>query len=216
MTIQILLVDDEPMLRLGLGMVLGSQTDMNIVGEAGSGDEAVRLAALHQPDVVLMDVRMPGSDGIGATARLAAAGSPVRVLILTTFDLDEYAYAALRAGASGFLLKNVPPDDLIAAVRAVARGEAVVSPRITRQLLSKFSHQLPRNGVKTEHGLTPRELEVVLLISAGLANAEIAAALVVAETTIKTHVGRILTKLDLRDRVQIVIYAYEHGLLERS
>jgi DNA-binding NarL/FixJ family response regulator len=221
MTISILLADDQPMLRMGFRLVLDAQPDMRVVGEAGDGAEAVRLVASLQPDVVLMDVRMPGVDGIEATRRLAAADSPTRVLILTTFDLDEYAYAGLRAGASGFLLKDVPPPDLLSAIRAVASGDAVVAPSVTRRLLDVFLPHLPDPSATVAAGkgsvdfdsLTTREREILIEVATGLSNAEIAARLVLSEATVKTHVGRMLGKLHLRDRVQAVVYAYEHGLV---
>ncbi|MGH2894079.1 MAG: response regulator [Solirubrobacteraceae bacterium] len=218
MTISILLVDDQELLRMGFRMVLDAQPDFEVVGEAGSGDQAVALVQGQAPDVVLMDVRMPGTDGVEATRQIIASGSRSRVIILTTFDLDEYAYAALRAGASGFLLKDAPPGDLISAIRAVASGDAVVAPSTTRRLLSSLAHQLPRaNSRDDDHPglqlLTPREREVMIAVSRGLSNAEIAEALVLSEATVKTHVGRILAKLDLRDRVQIVVFAYDRGLV---
>jgi DNA-binding NarL/FixJ family response regulator len=221
MSPRILLVDDQPLLRVGFRMVLDAHADMDVVGEAGDGDEAVTLAAALAPDVVLMDVRMPGSDGIDATRRIVAAGGPSRVLILTTFDLDEYAFSALRAGASGFLLKDVPPSDLLSAIRAVASGDAVVAPSVTRRLLDAYADRLPDGDEATAGAttdprldlLTEREGEVLLEVAAGRSNAEIAQRLVITEATAKTHVGRILSKLDLRDRVQAVIYAYEHGLV---
>ena len=219
MTVRVLLADDQQLLRTGFRMVLGAQPDLEVVGEAGNGTEAVELTAQLAPDVVLMDVRMPGMDGIEATRRIVASGAATRVLILTTFDLDEYAFAGLRAGASGFLLKDVPPDDLTAAIRAVAAGDAVVAPRVTRRLLDTFSHHLPTTpGVRPrEHPrlaeLTEREHDVLLELAAGRTNAEIAAQLVVSDATAKTHVSRILAKLDLRDRVQAVILAYEIGLV---
>jgi DNA-binding NarL/FixJ family response regulator len=219
-TISILLVDDQPMLRLGFRLVLDTQPDMRVVGEAGDGATAVSLAAARQPDVVLMDVRMPGVDGIEATRRIAATASATRVLILTTFDLDEYAYAGLRAGASGFLLKDVPPPDLLSAIRAVASGDAVVAPSVTRRLLDVFLPHLPdpagagRVGAPPElQALTAREREILTEVASGLSNAEIATRLVLSEATVKTHVGRMLSKLHLRDRVQVVVYAYEHGLV---
>jgi DNA-binding NarL/FixJ family response regulator len=218
MTISILLVDDQELLRMGFRMVLDAQPDFEVVGEAGSGDQAVALVQGQAPDVVLMDVRMPGTDGVEATRQIIAAGSRSRVIILTTFDLDEYAYAALRAGASGFLLKDAPPGDLISAIRAVASGDAVVAPSTTRRLLSSLVHQLPRSDSGDDDHprlqlLTPREREVMVAVSRGLSNAEIAEALVLSEATVKTHVGRILAKLDLRDRVQIVVFAYDQGLV---
>jgi DNA-binding NarL/FixJ family response regulator len=208
------------MLRMGFRLVLDAQPDMRVVGEAGDGEQAVRLAAAEHPDVVLMDVRMPGTDGIEATRRIAATGTSTRVLILTTFDLDEYAYAGLRAGASGFLLKDVPPPDLLTAIRAVASGDAVVAPSVTRRLLDTFLPHLPDpaggTGVSRPPEvatLTAREHEILIEVAGGLSNAEIAARLVLSEATVKTHVGRILGKLALRDRVQAVVYAYEHGLV---
>jgi DNA-binding NarL/FixJ family response regulator len=219
-TISIVLVDDQPMLRLGFRLVLDAQPDMQVVGEAGDGAAAVRLAQAKQPAVVLMDVRMPGMDGIEATRRIVTTVSATRVLILTTFDLDEYAYEGLRAGASGFLLKDVPPQDLLSAIRAVASGDAVVAPSVTRRLLDAFLPHLPDLGRAPGTGLPPevkaltaREREVLTEVAAGLSNAEIAAVLVLSEATVKTHVGRILSKLRLRDRVQAVVYAYEHGLV---
>ncbi|MEV4065489.1 response regulator transcription factor [Nonomuraea dietziae] len=217
MTIRVLLVDDEPLLRMAFTMVLDAQEDMEAVGEAGEGAEAVRLARRLRPDVVLMDVRMPGLDGIEATRRIVRDRGQARVLILTTFDLDEYAFAGLRAGASGFLLKNALPEELLAAIRTVAAGDAVVSPRITRRLLETFAHQLPTGAAGTSverlRLLTQREREVLVEVARGLSNAEIAEALQVAEATVKTHLGRILTKLELRDRVQAVVFAYETRLV---
>jgi DNA-binding NarL/FixJ family response regulator len=218
-TISILLADDQPMLRLGFRLVLDAQDDLRVVGEAGDGAAAVQMVTALRPDVVLMDVRMPGMDGIEATRQIVAAAKATRVLILTTFDLDEYAYAGLRAGASGFLLKDVPPPELLAAIRAVASGDAVVAPSVTRRLLDAFLPHLPDSGgagvvPPSELGaLTGREHEILIEVAAGLSNAEIAAKLVLAETTVKTHVGRMLNKLQLRDRVQAVVYAYEHGLV---
>jgi DNA-binding NarL/FixJ family response regulator len=217
-TISIVLADDQPMLRLGFRLVLDAQQDMQVAGEAGDGAAAVKLVEAKRPDVVLMDVRMPGVDGIEATRRIVAAASATRVLILTTFDLDEYAYEGLRAGASGFLLKDVPPPDLLSAIRAVASGDAVVAPSVTRRLLDAFLPHLPATGrrpsMPPEVGtLTSRELEILTAVAGGLSNAEIAARLVLAEATVKTHVGRMLNKLQLRDRVQAVVYAYEHGLV---
>jgi DNA-binding NarL/FixJ family response regulator len=219
-TISILLADDQSMLRLGFRLVLDAQPDMRVVGEAGDGATAVRMTQATQPDIVLMDVRMPGTDGIEATRQIVAAASTTRVLILTTFDLDEYAYAGLRAGASGFLLKDVPPPELMSAIRAVASGDAVVAPRVTRRLINAFLPHLPDPATASRPGpppevaaLTPREREILTEIAAGLSNAEIAARLVLAEATVKGHVSRLLSKLQLRDRVQAVIYAYEHGLV---
>jgi DNA-binding NarL/FixJ family response regulator len=220
--ITILLVDDQPMLRMGYRMVLDAQPDLRVVGEAQDGHQAVAQAAALEPDVVLMDVRMPGLDGVQATERIVASGGQSRIIILTTFDLDEYAYGALRAGASGFLLKDAPPHDLLSAIRAVATGDAVVAPSVTRRLLSQFAHRLP--GPDQEAGpsdprvqsLTPRERELLVEVARGLSNAEIAERLVVSEATVKTHVGSILGKLGLRDRVQIVVFAYETGLVRPS
>jgi DNA-binding NarL/FixJ family response regulator len=217
--IRVLLADDQELLRSGFRMVLAAQEGIEVVGEAGDGDQAVVLTGRLDPDVILMDVRMPGVDGIEATRRLVAAGARARVLILTTFDLDEYAFSALRAGASGFVLKDVPPDQLTAAIRAVAAGDAVVAPRVTRRLLDQFAHSLPDHADGPPPGdprleeLTAREREVLLELATGRTNAEIAERLVLSEATVKTHVGRILAKLDLRDRVQAVILAYELGLV---
>jgi DNA-binding NarL/FixJ family response regulator len=218
-TTSILLVDDQPMLRMGYRMVLEAQPDLNVVGEAENGQEAIELTARLEPDVVLMDVRMPGLDGVQATERIVRSGSDSRIIILTTFDLDEYAYGALRAGASGFLLKDVPPPDMLSAIRAVATGDAVVAPSVTRRLLTEFAHRLPgpdhSPDVRVE-SLTPRERELLVEVARGLSNAEIAERLVLSEATVKTHVGSILGKLGLRDRVQIVVFAYETGLVRPS
>ncbi|MEV6445181.1 response regulator transcription factor [Amycolatopsis sp. NPDC051716] len=222
--IRILLVDDEPLLRLGFRLVLDSQPDLSVVGEAADGEAALARTAELDPDVVLMDVRMPGIDGIEATRRIVQSHSRSRVLILTTFDIDEYAFPGLKAGASGFLLKNVPPEDLLTAIRAVAAGDAVVAPSVTRRLLDAMAAHLPdpavpqggTAGPETERGLdrlTERELQVLTKVAGGLSNAEIAEELVLAEGTVKTHVGRILNKLQLRDRVQAVVLAYEVGLV---
>ncbi len=211
-----LLADDQPLLRTGFRMVLGAEADLDIVGEAGDGTEAVDLARRLLPDVVLMDIRMPRLDGVGATKAIVAAGLPVRVLILTTFDLDEYVVGALRAGASGFLAKDVPAEDLVTAIRTVAAGEAVVAPRILKRLLDRFADTLPDPSIDARRelgSLTDREREVLVQVARGLSNAEIARALSVSETTIKTHVGHVLTKLGLRDRVQAVVLAYESGLV---
>jgi DNA-binding NarL/FixJ family response regulator len=213
--VSILLADDQELLRMGFRMVLEAQPDLEVAGEAGDGAQAVALVAELEPDIVLMDVRMPTMDGVEATRRIVAGGGRSRVIILTTFDLDEYAYAALRAGASGFLLKDAPPADLLSAIRAVARGDAVVAPSTTKRLLESVADRLPRGPVATDalERLTAREREVLVEVARGLSNAEIAEALVLAEATVKTHVGRILAKLALRDRVQLVIYAYDHGLV---
>jgi len=215
--IRIVLVDDQELLRTGFRMVLNSQPDMAVVGEAGDGQAALDLLTTLPADVVLMDVRMPRLDGVAATRELVARGERPRVLMLTTFDLDEYAFAALKAGASGFLLKDVPPPDLLAAIRAVHSGEAVVAPSTTRRLLDKFAPLLPSENEPAPpelNVLTEREHEVLLLVAQGMSNAEIAAQLFLSEATVKTHVGRILMKLGLRDRVQAVVLAYETGLVK--
>ncbi|WP_033337661.1 response regulator [Catenuloplanes japonicus] len=210
----VLLVDDQALVREGMAMVLGQEPGLRIVGEAGDGREGVRLARLHRPDVVLMDVRMPVLDGIGATREIVAQGPETRVLILTTFDLDEYAFDGLRAGASGFLLKDASSADLVRAVRTVAAGEAVVSPRITRTLLDHYQTgpASPPESARLLEALTGREREVLVAIAGGLSNPEIAAALFLSESTVKTHVGRVLAKLQARDRVHAVIWAHRHGL----
>ena len=214
--VRILLADDQPLLRTGFRMVLGAEDDLDVVAEAGDGVEAVELSRRLLPDVVLMDVRMPRMDGVAATRAIVDARLPVRVLMLTTFDLDEYVVGALRAGASGFLAKDVPAEDLIAAIRTVAAGDAVVTPRILRRLLDRFTELLPDPAATPAaalNALTDREREVLVQVARGLSNAEIAAVLSVSETTIKTHVGHVLTKLRLRDRVQAVVLAYESGLV---
>ncbi|GAA2554814.1 response regulator transcription factor [Winogradskya consettensis] len=213
--IRILLVDDQHLIRAGLRMVLDYQEDMTVVGEAGDGAEALRLLRTTPADVVVMDLRMPVLDGVSATRQICAAGPLPRVLALTTFDTDDDAFAALQAGASGFLLKSVPPEELLNAIRVVAGGEAVVAPRVTRRMLDRFSGRLVAAGATAADlpGLTEREREVMLLVAEGLSNAEISTRLQVAEATVKTHVGRILAKLGLRDRVQAVVYAYESGLV---
>ncbi|MCI1019113.1 response regulator transcription factor [Microbacterium sp. C5A9] len=214
--IRVLLVDDHELIRRGMRMVFDAESDMHVVGEAASGAEAVHLTAELSPDVVLMDIRMPEMDGIEATRRIVRGSPGSRVLVLTTFDLDEYAFGSLRAGASGFLLKNTPPAQLMTAIRSIAAGDALVSPRVTRAMLDLFATKLPR-GTEPDGdrvgALTDREQDVLLAIAKGLSNAEIGEALFVSESTVKTHVGRILHKLDLRDRVQAVIFAYEAGLV---
>jgi len=219
MTISILLADDQPLLRRGFRMILEAEPDLTVTAEAGDGAEAVELTRRQAPDVVLMDIRMPGTDGIEATRRITVAHPDVRVLVLTTFDLDEYAFGALRAGASGFLLKDVRPAELVAAIRTVAAGDAVVSPRVTRRLLEEYASVLPVSSEQRAarfrqlSTLTEREKETLLAVARGLSNAEIAEAQFVAEATVKSHVGRILAKLGLRDRVQAVVLAYEAGLV---
>ncbi len=218
MTTSIVLVDDQELLRMGFRMVFDAQPDLVVAGEAADGKEAIELVERLAPDVVLMDVRMPGTDGLEATRAIVSSGSRSRIIILTTFDLDEYAHAALRAGASGFLLKDAPPADLLSAIRAVASGDAVVAPSTTRRLLATLAHRLPAGGEATDPDpvlelLTPREREVMLAVARGLSNAEIADELVLSEATVKTHVGHILAKLQLRDRVQIVVLAYDRGLV---
>jgi len=224
-TIRVVLADDQALLRKGFRMILEAEDDITVIGEAADGAAAVRLVELYEPDVVLMDVRMPSLDGIEATRSINALGSLSNVLILTTFDLDEYAFSALRAGASGFLLKDVPPDELARAIRTVARGDAVVSPRITRRLLQEYAHQLPdlSSGDQVEgavpvmlEGLTARELEVLVAVAEGLSNIEIAERLFVSEATVKSHVGRVLAKLGLRNRVQAVVLAFQTGLVRPS
>jgi DNA-binding NarL/FixJ family response regulator len=218
-SISVLLADDQPLLRRGFRMIIEAEDDLTVTGEAGDGDEAVSFARRNPPDVVLMDIRMPGTDGIEATRRIIAADPAVRVLVLTTFDLDEYAFGALRVGASGFLLKDVRPAELVTAIRTVASGNAVVSPRVTRRILEEYAQVIPVPAAQRAErypqlsSLTERESEVLEAVARGLSNAEIAAALCVSETTVKSHVGRILAKLGLRDRVQIVVLAYEAGLV---
>jgi DNA-binding NarL/FixJ family response regulator len=217
-TTRVLLADDQPLLRTGFRMILSAEPDLLVVGEAGDGASAVELARKLRPDVVLMDIRMPGMDGIQATRALAGPGveDPVKVLILTTFGLDEYVVESLRAGASGFLLKDAPAEDLVEAIRIVAAGDALLAPSVTRRLLDRIASKLPPAGETTNPAvaeLTERELEVLKLMARGLSNAEIAGKLFVSETTVKTHVSRVLGKLDLRDRVQAVILAYETGLV---
>jgi DNA-binding NarL/FixJ family response regulator len=216
MPIRVMLVDDQVLLRTGFRMVLAAQPDMEVVAEAGDGAEAIENLRSAAVDVVLMDVRMPRLDGVEATRRICAQPDAPKVLILTTFDLDEYAFSGLKAGASGFMLKDVPPSELLSAIRSVHSGDAVVAPSTTRRLLDRFSQLLP-SGSRPRHKelerLTGREREVMLLVAQGLSNGEIAARLVLSEATVKTHVGRILTKLGLRDRVQVVVLAYETGLV---
>ncbi|AUH43587.1 response regulator [Streptomyces sp. CMB-StM0423] len=214
----VLIADDHALQRFGFRMLLESQGDMAVAGEAGGGAEAVRLVAELRPDVVLMDVRMPGLDGIEATRRITAAGGRTRVLILTTFDLDEYAFAGLRAGASGFLVKDALPDELLAGIRAVASGEAVVAPALTRRLIERYAHLLPARSEPAGPDprlavLTDREREVLRAVALGWTNGEIADRMHLAESTVKTHIGRILGKTGARDRVQAVIFAYDTRLV---
>lgn len=213
--IRVLLVDDQALVRAGFRLILELEPDMEIVGEASDGAQCLQMTATEHPDVVLMDIRMPTMDGIEATRRLTAAGSAARVLVLTTFDLDEYVYDAMRAGASGFLLKDVPREELVSGVRIVARGDALLAPAVTRRLVQRFVRMpSPVTGVPDAlHTLSDRELEVFGLAAKGLSNAEIAAQLIVGEATVKTHVARVLSKLGLRDRVQIVVMAYESGFV---
>ena len=216
--IRVVLVDDQALVRAGFRMMLDAQPDMVVTGEAADGLEAIELAALGAADVLVMDVRMPRLDGVAAARRICAAGDRPKVLMLTTFDLDEYAFAALKAGASGFLLKDVPPHELLFAIRAVHSGDAVVAPSTTRRLISRFAPLLPAGSAGAAPAgalaeLTDREREVLVHVAAGLSNAEIAARLFVSDATVKTHVGRILAKLGLRDRVQAVVLAYESGLV---
>jgi DNA-binding NarL/FixJ family response regulator len=215
-TVRVLLCDDQALVRSGFRMVLEARPDMEVVGEAEHGAQAVELAARCRPDVVLMDVRMPVMDGVEATRRLAQTGTSARIVILTTFDSDEYVYEALRAGASGFLLKDVQPAQLVDAIRVVARGEALLAPTVTRRLLDRFAHTLPdasRSAPEALEELTERELEVLTLLASGLSNAELAERLFLSGTTVKTHVSSILRKLGLRDRVQAVVLAYQAGLV---
>ncbi|MFE6054792.1 response regulator [Kitasatospora sp. NPDC056446] len=220
MTIRVIIVDDQAMVRAGFAALLNAQSDIDVVGDAADGAQALEVTGRTHPDVVLMDVRMPVMDGLEAARRLLSPAVPgahrPKVLMLTTFDVDDYVYEALRAGASGFLLKDAPPADLIAAVRVVAAGEALLAPSVTRRLIEDFARTRPakRRDPKVRlNGLTPRETEVLELIARGQSNQEIAAGLVLAEQTVKTHIGRILAKLDLRDRAQAVVLAYESGLV---
>jgi DNA-binding NarL/FixJ family response regulator len=215
MTIRVLLADDQELLRTGFRMILEAESDIDVIGEAVDGADAVRIASRARPDVVLMDIRMPIMDGVTATEKLMALSAGIRVLILTTFDLDEYVMSALRAGAAGFLLKDVRAADLVRAIRVVAAGDGVVAPTVTRRLIEHFA-RLPAGAAAEPvdvRGLTERELDVIRLVARGLSNQEIAASLVVTETTVKTHVHNALTKLNLRDRVQLAVFAYDSGLV---
>ncbi|MCX5392112.1 response regulator transcription factor [Streptomyces sp. NBC_00094] len=217
----VLIADDQPMQRFGFRMLLESQDDMTVVGEASNGTEAIRLVDRHHPDVVLMDIRMPGLDGIEATRRIVTTGARTRILIVTTFDLDEYAYEGLRAGASGFLVKDAQPEELLAGIRAVASGDAVVAPSLTRRLLDAYIHHLPQPTAAAAPpqedprltSLTEREREILTVVGQGWTNTEIAERLHLAESTVKTHIGRILAKTGARDRVQAVILAYDTQLV---
>ena len=219
MTVRVLLADDQPLIRAGFRMLLEEQPDITVIGEAADGAEAIRLTSLLRPDLVLMDVRMPGTDGIEATRRIVAETPESRVLVLTTYDLDEYAFTALRYGASGFLLKDARPADLADAIRAVADGDAVIAPGVTRRLLDNFAGLLPDlrsnepPGTPALSQLTDRERQVLIHVAEGLSNSEIAAAMFLSEATVKSHLGRVLAKLRLRDRVQAVIFAYQAGLV---
>jgi DNA-binding NarL/FixJ family response regulator len=218
MSIRILIADDQSLVRTGFRMILDAEPDLDVVGEAVDGREAVDKARSAKPDVILMDIRMPDLDGIEATRRIVADGGEAapKILMLTTFDLNEYVYEALRAGASGFLLKDVPAEQLADGVRVVAAGEALLAPSVTRRLLSEFAQVRPRDAAPPPafEDLTPRELEVFRLIARGLSNAEVAQELIVSETTVKTHVARVLMKLSLRDRIQAVVLAYESGIIQ--
>jgi DNA-binding NarL/FixJ family response regulator len=217
--IRVLVVDDQVLVRAGFRMILEAEPDLVVAGEAGDGDEAVRQAATCAPDVVLMDVRMPGTDGIEATRRIlrAPGREDLRVIMLTTFDMDEYVYDALRAGASGFLLKDVPPEQLVEGIRAVVSGESLLAPSITRRMIEVYLDRPPAGPAPAAlESLTPREREILVLLARGLSNAEIAERLFVSETTVKTHVARVLMKLGLRDRVQAVIFAYENDVVPRG
>jgi DNA-binding NarL/FixJ family response regulator len=215
--ISVLIADDQDLVREGLRMMIDAEPDIEVVAEARDGGDAIAEIRRHNPDVVLMDVRMPHVDGIEATRRLVAAGSPVRVLMLTTFDLDEYVYRAMKAGASGFLLKDARREQLIAAIRTVAAGDQLLAPQIVRRLIADYcAGSDPAGATAATQRLSERELDVVSRVARGLSNAEIAAELFLGETTVKSHVARILAKLGLRDRVQIVIYAYESGLIRRG
>ena len=219
MSIGILIADDQALVRAGFRMILEAEQDLRVLAEAKDGEEAVQAARRSQPEIVLMDIRMPKMDGLEATRRIIAAGrQPPRVLMLTTFDLDEYVFDALHAGASGFLLKDVPPEQLVAGIRVVAEGDSLLSPSVTRRLIESFVRARPRDPESPPglEELTARELEILGLIARGLSNAEIAEQLVVSATTVKTHVARVLSKLDLRDRVQAVVLAYEAGIVVPS
>jgi DNA-binding NarL/FixJ family response regulator len=215
--ITVLLVDDQPLIRLGFRSVLGQQPDIEVVGEAGGGGEAVAMTRALAPDVVLMDVRMPGMDGIEATRRIVSSGSTARVLVLTTFDLDEYVFAAIRAGAAGFLIKDAMPAELVDGIRVVAAGDAAVAPGVTRRLIETFARHVPpmagRPVDARVEDLTGRERDVLVEVARGRSNSEIGERLFISESTVKVHVGRILAKLHLRDRAQAIVFAYENGIV---
>jgi DNA-binding NarL/FixJ family response regulator len=214
-TIRLLLADDQAVVRAGFRTILESEPDFEVIAEAADGDQAVQCARKHRPDLVLMDVRMPGTDGIAATRQLAGPGiaDPLSVLVITTFDLDDYVFAALRAGACGFLLKDIEPDDLVAAVRTIANGDGLIAPRVTRRLIAEFARGTAPPGEPPADALTDRERETLLLVARGLSNVEIATELSISASTVKTHIAHLLAKLELRDRVQAVVYAYEHGMV---
>jgi len=212
MTIRVVVADDEELVRTGLRLILDTEPDIEVVGEASNGRHVVEMATALQPDVVLLDIRMPEMDGLEATRLLLGGGSTSKVVVLTTFDLDQYVYDALQAGASGFLLKDAPAHQLVAAVRAAAAGDALLAPSVTKRLITEFARRGPRIAPSTVQALTERELEVLRLLARGLSNAEIAAELFIAEGTVKTHVARLLSKLGVRDRVQAVVLAYQSGL----
>ncbi len=214
MTIRVILADDQPLVRAGLRMLIDQAPDIDVAAEAGTGAEAVQLVRDTRPDVIVMDIRMPGMDGIEATQLITARDARARVLVLTTFDDDDYVYGALRAGASGFLVKDMALEDILTAIRVVAAGDAIIAPGVTRRLIAQFSSQSrPGSGPRELTGITDREREVLRLVGLGMSNAEIAAALYITTGTTKTHVARLLTKLDARDRVQLVITAYQAGLV---
>jgi DNA-binding NarL/FixJ family response regulator len=217
-SVRVVIADDQALVRGGFRMILDAREDMDVVGEAGDGAEAVDLVRQHEPEVVLMDVRMPAMDGIEASRRIVASGSSARIIILTTHDVDEYVFAALRAGASGFLLKDVRPAELVEGIRVVAGGDALLAPSVTRRLLDRFAADLAEPAPEPGHldELTEREAEVLRLVALALSNSEIADRLVLTEATVKTHVSSVLRKLGLRDRVQAVVLAYETGLVERT
>jgi DNA-binding NarL/FixJ family response regulator len=214
-SVRVVIADDQALVRGGFRMILDARDDIDVVAEAGDGDEAVTLVERHEPDVVLMDIRMPKVDGIEATRRIAGSGSTARVVVLTTYDVDEYVFAALRAGASGFMLKDVPPSELVEAIRIVARGDALLAPSVTRRLLARFADVVPDATAAPAdlEELTQREVEVLRFVALALSNAEIARRLHLTEATVKTHVSSVLRKLGLRDRVQAVVFAYDVGLV---